>query len=283
MTPNFEVKVLLDPKTAITTPPNFPPQPVEDLLKTFNLTAPNFNMAVQFLDTDKTKVIYTAGWSPRIRRMDEDPKKIELTYKKRYSIPLPSTITTFNADPATDISIYQTAIDQVLVLAASDGFDASETGYDAQIEWGYQKLTLSISKKKKEKAADWNLGTDASILPDEKSSRGMLVEEAPGKFKNWDGVPDWGTDAVKESRIYGPVHAYRWEGKWDGEDIDVEIWPIKGKEEGEGMELIGEVSFKTEDAVVAKERQGRLIEVLKEGGWFLEGDSLKTQLIMDRY
>ena len=283
MTPNFEVKVLLNPDNAIERR-GLTPQPVENLLKTFNIPTgeSKIAMAVQYLDTGKTKTIYTAGWSPRIRRMADDAKRIELTYKKRYTIPLPDTLTTFNADPNTDVSIYQTAINQVLVLAAADGFDASETDYDAQIEWGYQKLTLSITRKKKEKAAEWDLGGDSSTLPDEETSRKMLIKQAPGKFKNWKGVHGWGAETLKEARVYGPVNAFRWEGKWDGGEVDIEIWPVKGAGEG-GVDLIGEVSFKTDDASVAKERQGRLIEVLRGGGWFLEGDSLKTQIIMDRY
>ncbi|KAK3935790.1 hypothetical protein QBC46DRAFT_453219 [Diplogelasinospora grovesii] len=176
------------------------------------------------------------------------------------------------------------SIDSVLNLAAVDGFDSSENSdYDAQVEWGYQELTLSISRKKKEKAADWDIPAGID-LPDELKSQRLLIDNAPKKFNNWGGIKDWGTEALVKSRIYGPVFAERYEGKWDGVDVDIEIWPIKSAEGSEAeWENTVEISFKTDDANEAKGKQGRLSEVLKEGGWWLEGDSLKTGLIMERY
>ncbi|KAK4212165.1 hypothetical protein QBC37DRAFT_425541 [Rhypophila decipiens] len=299
MTPDFEVKLLLNPSTVLDPTTSKPLPAFLSLFNPDSSTKPTpIQMTVAFLDTDETQKIYQAGWSPRIRRMKDEPKKIELTYKKRYPVPLDvplpdvgSPLTTYNADPNTPVSVLSTAIDSVLAQASSDGFDASESGdYDAQIEWGYAKLTLSISKKKKEKAADWNIpvpgsGSQGPIeLPDEETCRRMLVKTAPKTFDNWGGVKGWGTDELSRSRIYGPVFAERYEGVWNGLEVDIEIWPIKAAEgTGAEWENTVEISFKTEEIAQAKEKQGELLALLKEAGYWKEGDSLKTGYIMERY
>ncbi|KAM7185524.1 hypothetical protein V8F20_011780 [Naviculisporaceae sp. PSN 640] len=297
MTPDFEVKLLLDPSTVLDAATS---RPVPSFLSLFNLdpqaTTP-IQMTIQFLDTDTTQEIYHAGWSPRIRRMKDEAKKIELTYKKRYaipiSIPLPelgSPLTAFNADPNTPVAVFSSGIDSILAQASVDGFDASETDYDAQVEWGYAKLTLSISRKKKEKAADWDIPVPSPSspgpieLPDQEKSREMLMKKAPKKFENWGGNKGWGTEALSKSRIYGPVFAERYEGKWGGLDVDIEIWPIKAaKGSGKDWENTVEISFKVDEVADAKTKQGELLVLLKEGGYWLEGDSLKTGYIMERY
>lgn len=298
MTPNFEVKLLLNPSTVLdaTTSKPFP-----SFLSLFNIdpqTTTPIQMTIQFLDTDKTQEIYNAGWSPRIRRMKDEPKKIELTYKKCYTIPLSillpeigtPPLNPFNADPNTPVTVFSSAIDTVLTQASVDGFDASETDYDAQVEWGYAKLTLSISRKKKERVADWDIPVpDPSSpgpieLPNEEKSREMLMKKAPKKFDNWGGIKGWGTEALSKSRIYGPVLAERYEGKWEGLDVDIEIWPIRAAgSSGQEWENTMEISFKVDEVGDAQTKQGELLALLKEGGYWLEGDSLKTGLIMERY
>ncbi|KAK3315638.1 hypothetical protein B0H66DRAFT_565686 [Apodospora peruviana] len=259
MTPDFEVKLLLNPSTVLDPVTH---DIVPAILSNFSIadgSAPTL-MNIAFLDTP-SKEIYAAGWSPRIRRNGDKPKNFQLTYKKRYPIP----------DGSHDF-------DATLLLARDAGFDASESDYEAQVEWGYQKLTLSISRSKKEKAT----GFDGIELPDLETATKMAIDKAPGKFTNWGGVDGWGADALARSRIFGPVLAKRWTGTWDGDDLDIEVWPIKTAD-GAGIEYIAEASFKVERADDADRKHKALMEVMKGKGWFLEGDSLKTALIMDRY
>ena len=83
-------------------------------------------------------------------------------------------------------------------MANTQGFDSTETNYDAQIEWGYQKKTLSLSRKKSVP------GSSGMDLPGEKKSREVLIEKAPGKFVDWNGK-NWGTNArMSPQRLFAP-------------------------------------------------------------------------------
>ncbi|KAM6504668.1 hypothetical protein FSOLCH5_015171 [Fusarium solani] len=252
MTPEYEVKLLLNP-TAVLGPDH---ELTSTVLSTFDMPPTVTKLNVQFLDKS-CKEIYTAGWSPRIRKI-ENEDGLELTYKKRYAI--------IDGD-----------IDAALTTANNDGFDAGDAKYEAQVEWGYQKQTLSISRKKMTEDSE-NSGTD---LPGTSNSRAMLIDKAPDKFDNWQSS-NWGTAALAKSRIFGPVLAKRWIGTWSGMQLYIEVWPILNRAV-QGIEYIVEVSFKTESRAAASAKHDRLITYLQGKGWFLAKDSLKTQLIMERY
>ncbi|KAF2729113.1 hypothetical protein EJ04DRAFT_77744 [Polyplosphaeria fusca] len=252
MVPDYEVKLLMNP-TAVLGSDN---KLKATVLSTFAMPTSVTKMNVQFLDTN-AKDIYNAGWSPRIRKM-EGADEFDLTYKKRYPVT--------NGD-----------IDGALTTANGEGFDSTTTTYDAQIEWGYQKQTLSISRDKEASDAGYS-GMD---LPGTSASRDMLINEAPDKFNDWLGN-DWGTDTLSVSRIYGPVLAKRSTGTWSGLKLYIEVWPIKNAA-GTGIEYIVEASFKTTSRTTASSKHDELITFLQGKGWFLAQDSLKTQLIMDRY
>lgn len=211
---------------------------------------------VQFLDMN-CKEIYNAGWSSRIRKT-ENEDDFELTYKKRYAIT--------GGD-----------IDAALTAANKDDFDAGDAKYEAQVEWGYQNQTLSISRK--ETVAD--SGNDGMGLPGTSESRQMLINEAPDKFDNWKHK-DWGTDALLVSRGFGPVLARRFTGTWKGMKLYIEVWLFLNLA-GTGIEYIVEASFKTKSHTTASCEQSSLAAFLQENGWFLPQDVLKTQLIMERY
>ena len=221
------------------------------VLSTFAMPTSVTKMNVQFLDTD-AKDIYNVGWSPRIRKM-EGGSDFELTYKKRYTVS--------NGD-----------IDGALSTANGEGFDSTTTTYDAQIEWGYQKQTLSISRDKT--ASD--SGYSGMDLPGTSKSRSMLISEAPGKFDDWQSN-GWGTTALGSARIFGPVLAKRSTGTWSGQELYIEVWPILDHA-GTGIEYIVEASFKTNSRSMAEEKQRSFITYLQRMGWFLARDSLKTQL-----
>jgi hypothetical protein len=257
MTPDYEVRLLINP-AAVLSPKN---ELMGSVLSTFGIpltaTMPPIvtKLNVQFIDTC-CREIYTAGWSVRIRK-EEGDDKFELTYKKRYAIT--------GGD-----------IDAALTRANNDGFNAATAKYDAQVEWGYEEQTLSISRKKK--AATGNSGTD---LPRTIDSRKMLIDEAPDEFDNFK-FNKWGTKAIEKSRIFGPVLFSRYTGSWKGMPLYIEIWPLLNSE-GTGIEYIVEASFKTKDHATASIGQEELAAFLESRGWFLARDSLKTALIMERY
>ncbi|KAJ5505466.1 hypothetical protein LT330_001862 [Penicillium expansum] len=250
MTPNYEVRLLLSPTAVLSSKHEL----TDTVLSTFN-TASTTAINVQFLDTC-SKDIYKADWSARIRKT-ENKDEFELTYKKRYDI------------TGSDI-------DAALTTANNDGFDAGDTNYKAQVEWGYEKKTLSISRKKDIPSTD--RGTD---LPGIGKSRKMLIDEAPGKFDNWHH-DKWGTKALAMSRIFGNVLFRRSVGTWNGIELDLEVWPILNLA-GTEDEYIVEASFKTKSRTTALAEQKSLADDLQSKGWLLAQDSLKTQLIMERY
>ncbi|KGO76916.1 hypothetical protein PITC_004500 [Penicillium italicum] len=252
MTPDYEVRLLLNPTAVFS--PEF--ELKDTVLSAFNMAPTITKINVQFLDTG-FKEIYAAGWSARIRKT-ENEDEFELTYKKRYAI--------MGGD-----------IDAALTTANTDGFGDSDSKYKAQIEWGYQNQTLSISRKKTV-ADPEKSGTD---LPDKSNSCKMLINESPEKFDNW-SHKKWGTSTLAMSRIFGPVLVRRSVGTWNGIPLYLEVWPLLNHE-GTGVEYIVEASFKTKNRSTASVEQSNLVTYLQSKDWFLGQDSIKTQLIMERY
>lgn len=252
MTPDYEVKLLMNPATTL----GSDRKPTAAVLSAFGAPSTVTKMNVQFLDTS-AKDLYTAGWSPRIRKT-EGESGFELTYKKRYPVG-------------------SGGIDGALTTANGQGFDANDTTYDAQIEWGYQQQTLSISRKKSASGSGYS-GMD---LPGQSDARSMLIDEAPDQFDDWLGN-GWGTGKLASSRIFGPVLAKRSVGTWKGRELDIEVWPIKAAS-GSGTDDLVEASFKTTSRTTASADHDALQAYLQSKGWFLAQDSLKTQQIMDRY
>ncbi|KAK2468675.1 hypothetical protein H9L39_19834 [Fusarium oxysporum f. sp. albedinis] len=235
ITPKYEVKLLLKP-TEVLGPDK---ELKSTVLLTFDMPPSVTKQSIQFLDTD-SKDIYTAGWSARIRKTENDDG-LELTYKKRYTI--------VGGD-----------IDAALTTANNDGFNAGDVN----------------RKKTVEEAANSEMD-----LPEVPNSRGMLIDEAPDKFNNWQGN-NWGTSLLAESRIFGPVHAKRFVGKWEGMRLYIEVWPI-GKHASTEIDYLIEASFKTESRMIASAKHDSFISYLQDKGWFLCKDLLKMQLIMERY
>ncbi|KFY13276.1 hypothetical protein V491_06459 [Pseudogymnoascus sp. VKM F-3775] len=223
MVPNYEVKLLMDPTVIL----DLNNKLKRTVLETFTVATTVTKMNVQFLDAND-KILYNMGWSPRIRKV-QGKADFELTYKKRYKI--------VNGD-----------IDAALTAANKDTFDSTTTTYEAQVDWGYKNQTLSINRD--ESYSD--SGKNAIELPSEKHSRKMLIEKAPDKFNDSVGK-DWGTDKLKKSRIYGPVLAERYTGTWSGEELNIEVWPIKDAT-GMGTEFIIEASFKVKKRTKALEK-----------------------------
>jgi hypothetical protein len=248
LTPNFEIKFLLKSAAVLNTDHEFN----NELLSVFTTPPTVTKINAMFMDTND-KTLYQARWSARIRKK-EGISNFELTYKKRYAI------------EGKDIGAALTA-------ANLDGFNAShDNKYEAQVEWGYEKMTLSISHEKE--APDF--GSGGTSLPNVESAREMTVGEAPDKFRNW------GKDALWEARIYGPILTTRLAGKWKGIKLTVEVWPIAISAERRPQYIV-EASVKADTGDEAGDVRRALKDMLSSRGWLSPQDSLKTQLIMDNY
>ncbi|GAE09470.1 hypothetical protein JCM10914_5830 [Paenibacillus sp. JCM 10914] len=249
--PSYEVKFLAKPEKVLQSGGGVR----QEVLQTFGLAAVPQAIGVAYYDTDLLE-LDAEGWNVRFRKK-EDKNNYELTYKKRYPI--------VNGD-----------VNAALNLANQEGFDASDDNYEAEIDWGYGKQTLSFSNTKKV-----NTTTSGTQLPSEQESLALLLDKLPGKLKKW-SAPDWGQHKLAQSRIYGPLTFYRYEGSWHGQKMSFEIWPIRNAA-GTGTENLIEISFKTEDVAVASQLRSELMTLLETNDWLLPQDGLKTQLILERY
>ncbi|MBJ7312660.1 hypothetical protein ACFOLJ_21205 [Rugamonas sp. CCM 8940] len=252
MVPDYEVKLLLNPTVVLDS--NYKLNAT--VLSTFGMPSSVTKMNVMFMDGD-AKPIYNNGWIARVRKSEGD-SGFELSYKKRYPI----------ANGNITEALYQ---------ASADGFTSGDSNYEAQIEWGYQAKTLSITNSK----TDSKSGYSGMDLPSTADARSLLKKNIPGKMNNWLSN-GWGGNALDTSRKYGPVLAKRSVGSWSGLKLYIEVWPIRNAA-GSGIDYVVEASFKTTSESVASAKHDELQAFLAARGWFLAQDSLKTQLIMDRY
>lgn len=248
MKPSFEVKLLLKPEQVL----GDNKEMNEEVLEYFQAGTNYERIQVQFLDT-ANKNLSSEGWFARIRKK-EFSKDFELTYKKRYPI-------------------QNGVIQDALEIAKKDGFDSKTDSYEAEVDWGFEKKTLSISNKKSYSAK----GYGVLDLPTERAAQNMLIEKLPGKMNKW-LYTNWGEEMLKNSHIYGPVLMKRYTGEFENIKANIEIWPLSntGKLEDD---FVIEVSFKTNEESIATKQRELLMESLEKKGWLLPKDSLKTELI----
>ncbi|MFS0873449.1 hypothetical protein [Paenibacillus xylanilyticus] len=249
--PAYEVKFLAKPELVL----NSDGTPRSEVIQTLALDSTPRNISAEYFDTNSLN-LNQAGWDVRFRKKD-DKNNYELTYKKRYPV--------INGD-----------INAALTLANQEGFDASDDNYEAEIDWGYGKQTLSFSNTKK-------VDTKATgvQLPSEQDALDMLLDKLPGKLKNWSSS-NWGKQALSQSRAHGPITFQRYEGTWNGQDLTLEVWPIRNAD-GTGVENLVEVSFKTDDTAAVSGLRTELLQVLENNNWLIPADGLKTQTILERY
>jgi len=252
MTPTYEVKFLLDSNQVLNS---------DHLLKKeyrnyFETGSDYLTMGILYMDTEMQD-FNNQGWINRIR-VKEGKSDFELTYKKRYSIQ--------NGN-----------IEEALTLANQEGFDATDTNYSAEIDWGYSKMTLSLSCKKEKSNTDY----DDLELPKKNAAIDMMKDKMPGKEEDL-LYENWGKDTIENAKKAGPVYCYRYEGDYDGTDIDIEIMPIENQASGE-ITYVTEASFKSDDYREASEIRENMMNDLDELGILKHEDSLKTQMILDAY
>lgn len=249
--PAYEVKFLAKPELILNTDGT----PRSEVIQTLGLSSTARNISAEYFDTNALN-LNQAGWDVRFRKKD-DKNNYELTYKKRYPV--------INGD-----------VNAALTLANQEGFDASDDNYEAEVDWGYGKQTLSFSNTKK-------VDTNATgvQLPSQQEALSMLLDKLPGKLKNWSSS-NWGKQQLTASRAYGPVTFQRYEGTWNGQELTLEVWPIRNAA-GTGLENIVEISFKTADSTAVSGLRTQLMQVLENKNWLIPADGLKTQLILERY
>lgn len=249
--PAYEVKFLAKPELVLNTDGT----PRSEVIQTLGLSSTARNISAEYFDTNALN-LDQQGWNVRFRKKD-DKNNYELTYKKRYPV--------INGD-----------VNAALTLANQEGFDASDDNYEAEIDWGYGKQTLSFSNTKK-------VDTKATgvQLPSQQEALNMLLDKLPGKLKNWSSS-NWGKQQLTQSRAYGPVTFQRYEGTWNGQELTLEVWPIRNAA-GTEVENIVEISFKTTDTSAVSTLRTQLMQVLQNKNWLIPADGLKTQLILERY
>jgi len=248
MKPSFEVKLLLKPEQVL----GDNKEMKQEVLEHFQAGTKYERIQVQFLDT-ANKSLSEEGWFARIRKK-EFSKDFELTYKKRYPIP-------------------NGVIQDALEVAKKEGFDSNTDSYEAEIDWGFEKKTLSISNKKSYSAKGYGI----LDLPNKQAAQNMLIEKLPGKMNKW-LYTNWGEEMLKNSHIYGPVLMKRYTGDFENIKANIEIRPLSntGKVEDD---FVIEVSFKTNEESIATKQRELLMANLEKKGWLLPKDSLKTELI----
>ncbi|QIS04680.1 hypothetical protein F5X71_22210 [Nocardia brasiliensis] len=249
-TPSFEVKLNLAPGAL-----DGSGAPNADVRTTFGLGGTAKALAYEYFDTAPLE-LNSAGWSVRLRH--KDGSSFDLNYKKRF--------------PVTGEDL-----DAALTEANAQGFDSSDTNYDAQVDWTSDKMTLSFANKKSAAAK----GYQGTALPAEPAARELLLDQLPGKLRNWSGS-NWGRTTLADSRQHGPVQARTWSGRWQGVDLDLEVVPVRAAT-GEGTETIIELSFKTDGSAQARDLRDKAIGTLRARGWLAPAAVLKTDLILRRY
>ena len=252
LVPNYELKFLIDSDQVL----NSDYELNSEYRDYFNTGKKYNTVGVLYIETPEYD-FSNQGWNNRLR-IKEDKDNFDLTYKKRYPIE--------NGD-----------IDAALSLANKEGFDISDTNYEAQVDWGYEKMTLSLSNNKKESNKDY----DDMELPNKKAAIKILKDNMPGKLENWSGS-NWGKDTIENGKKCGPIYYHKYEGTIFDIDVDIEVWPVY-TESTDTTECITEISFKEDTFDAAQTNRQTVMDILEDKGILLHKDSLKTQKILDAY
>ncbi|MBO4394393.1 MAG: hypothetical protein J5800_08625 [Spirochaetales bacterium] len=240
----FEVKFLLDSEKIL----GSDHVPVKDLQDLFAVKKTN-QRVVLYIDSADRK-FNDGGWINRVREK-EGKKNVELAYKKRYAV------------QGTDI---EGAIEK----AIKDNPRITDGRYEAEIDWGYDKMTLSFTAEVKiDKPAGGLKGmSEADLLSN-------LLANMPDDEQGW-MFAKFKSSKITDARIAGPVDYIRYVGSYKDVEIDIEVWNVKGT-------YITELSFEADDIASATALRNEIMGILDGRGILLHKDSLKTQMILDAY
>ncbi|MFJ5274740.1 hypothetical protein [Streptomyces sp. NPDC088358] len=249
--PTYEVKINLT-TAALDSSHN----PLAAVKSAFGISGSAKARSYEYFDTSALG-LNGQGWDVRLRH--KSGSSFEESYKKRF----PVTGGDINA---------------ALSTANTAGFSSNDTNYDAEVDWGYSKQTLSFSNEKSHSAS----GYSGTALPSVSTGLGWVVGDIPGKLEDWSSS-NWGKTTLQASRVHGPVTSQAWGGEWEvSDDASIEVLPVVGAS-GSGTEYIVEVSFKTDSYSDATKLHTDAVNVAESHGWLYHGDILKTQVILDRY
>ncbi|MGH8067500.1 MAG: hypothetical protein ACRERE_20150 [Candidatus Entotheonellia bacterium] len=252
--PAVEVKFFLNPPTVLDANDRLN----HALRKAFQVVKEPVTIRMQFLD-GPGRELHQEEWNIRFRKLQGNDH-VELTFKRRYPVDGP--------------------LEAALATAAREGFDAAEHEYEPELEWGYQKQTLTFANEKQAGDAELqNLN-----LPSAVDARHLAAgDKMPDKLRHWK-EEGWAHRILSGARVYGPVEGRRWRGRHAKIDdkINIEVWALPTAN-GTGTQPIVEISFKKKeyDADAMAQRE-KLRQFLKQKGWLLEKDELKTALILER-
>jgi hypothetical protein len=255
--PDYEVKFFLDPSRVL----DSLDEPTRAAHHALALSSSVTRLRMLFLDS-KNHDLNEAGWNVRLQSIlgEEGEGGIELAYKKRYRIG----------------DIGDRPLSQILERAASDGFSADDVNYRAQVEWGSRR-TLCFTRMTMVDIP----GLRRQELPEVADARRVALKQIADKLDR--AKPGgWARHILSQAHAYGPVKGRRWSGRLDGLRLDLGVWAVR-KADGKGMEPIVELSFKEDDGTKAESGRTKLERFLKAKGWLIEGDALKTELILQRY
>ena len=241
-----EVKYLLDPAKVL----DAEGKPTEEVLKLLGWTGKVKNRGMQFLDVEG-KLYNAAGWSNRVRIKQGDDE-YDVTFKKRYTVE-------------------NGYIAAALALAEADGFVKGLEDYEAELDWGYNKLTLSISY---EESVD-KVGYDDTVLPSLEDSIAMVQGAMPEFVKAVDAD-------ITKAVLCGPIYYPRYTGELAGMELDIEICAITNQKTG-ATEYVFEVAFSTDTYEEAVAKRDELMKILDDAGVLLKEDGLKTNKILNAY
>jgi hypothetical protein len=249
---DYEMRLLVDPDKTLENG-----KPIAALLAAFdldNLDDKHQQIVMQFLDSARLE-LNAAGWNVRLRAFHNENVR-QLTYKRRYPV---------------------LGDDMAAALAHADiDFGPDPQTYEAQVEWGLEHKTLSVSLKSDDPA-----GGDPLDLPGERKSRELCIDKIPDRLSR-ETSPAWVRAVLEQAHLFGPIPGDRWKGKRVGQTVFIEVWPLRGKP-GEADERLVEISFKEEDVDTARADREKLKDFLAEQGWLLPHDALKTAMILARY
>ena len=241
-----EVKYLLDPAKVL----DAEGKPTEEVLAALGWTGKVKNRGMQFLDVEG-KLYNEAGWSNRVRIKQGDDE-YDVTFKKRYAVE--------NGDIAA-----------ALAKAEADGFVAGLDGYECELDWGWNKLTLSVATE--ESVA--KVGYDDTVLPNLEDSIAMVEGAMP------DPVKAVAADITK-AVLCGPIYYPRYTGELAGMELDIEICAIPNQKTGE-VEYVFEVAFSTDTYEEAAAKRDEIAQILEATGYLLKEDGLKTNKILNAF
>ena len=246
----FEVKFVLDEKVLDASDKS---KIDSAYIETFGLNKVT-PINVVYIDTDD-RTFLNAGWINRLR-VKGGADKFEYTFKKRYSV---------EGDN----------IDAAVAKAKADGL--VDAGFEAEIDWSFDKMTLSY----KLDVDVSNEGFEALALPSVADAVKTANSNMP-KIEMNTNKKNWGSKALKSSGFVGPVVFNRYKGKFEGQKIDLEVWPIENQKTKE-IRYIVELSFDADSYEEAKETRQTIMEKLYELELLKEASSLKTNLMYDAY